>query len=102
MVSLGRLTSDGGDKEAVSIGPFWINAYDGGQYAVNRIGRGGIAGYIIDNLSVGILGIQPDVIKRIMSGYSDDGIIQRFIPIVLADGKPMVMTRPAPDVSSES
>lgn len=80
---------------------FWINAYDGGQYAVNRIGRGGMAGYIIDNLSVSILGgIQPDPIKRIMSGYSDDGIIQRFLPIVLRDGIDGE-DKPAPDVGSE-
>ncbi|TXH14108.1 MAG: DUF3987 domain-containing protein [Hyphomicrobiaceae bacterium] len=97
----GAINKHGGDKGGGLDRSFWINAYDGGQYAVNRIGRGGIAGYIIDNLSVGILGgIQPDVIKRIMSGYSDDGIIQRFIPIVLADGTDGD-DRPAPDVSSE-
>lgn len=80
---------------------FWIGAYDGGQYAVNRIGRGGATGYIIDNLSVGIIGgIQPDVIKAIMNGYSDDGIIQRFLPIILHDGDEGE-DKPAPDVGGE-
>lgn len=90
----GAINKHGGDKGGGLDRSFWINTYDGGQYAVNRIGRGGIAGYIVNNLSVGILGgIQPDVIKRIMSGYSDDGIIQRFIRLYWPM-EPMVMTAP--------
>lgn len=97
----GAINKHSGGKGAGLDRSFWINAYDGGPYAVNRIGRGGLAGYIIDNLSVGIVGgIQPDVIKSIMDGYSDDGIIQRFIPIVLHDGVEGE-DRPAPDVGSE-
>ncbi|HAJ19769.1 MAG TPA: hypothetical protein DCL95_06855, partial [Rhodospirillaceae bacterium] len=53
----------------------------GGQYAVNRIGRGA---FIIDNLSISILGgIQPEKIKSVINGADDDGMIQRFIPVVL-------------------
>jgi len=60
---------------------FWLTAFGGGQYAVNRVGRGS---YIIENLSVTILGgVQPDPIRRIVSEATDDGLIQRFFPIVL-------------------
>ena len=38
----------------------------------------------IDNLSVSILGgIQPEPIRKLADGGEDDGLLQRFIPIVL-------------------
>lgn len=60
---------------------FWLTAFGGGQYAVNRVGRGS---YLIDNLSVSILGgVQPDPIRRIVGEATDDGLIQRFFPVIL-------------------
>lgn len=60
---------------------FWLQAFNGGSYAFNRIGRG--AG-IVENLSACVLGgIQPEPIRKIVAEASDDGLIQRLFPIVL-------------------
>lgn len=65
---------------------FWLQAYGGGSYAVDRVGRGS---FLIENLSVSILGgVQPDTIRRIMQDATDDGLIQRFIPIILRRADP--------------
>ena len=77
----GGIEKYSGGKGSAKDRSFWLTAFGGGQYAVNRVGRGS---YIIDNLSVTILGgVQPDPIRRIVSEATDDGLIQRFFPIVL-------------------
>lgn len=77
----GRIEKYGGGKGGSADRSFWLQAYGGGQYAVNRVGRGS---FIIDNLSVTILGgIQPEAIREVMATATDDGLIQRFIPVVL-------------------
>jgi hypothetical protein len=60
---------------------FWLEAYNGGQYAVNRIGRGST---YIDPLSVSLLGgIQPEPIRKIADESTDDGLLQRLLPVIL-------------------
>jgi len=60
----------------------WLNAYDGGPYRVQRIGRKTSP---IENLSVSILGgIQPARLKE-LSGLQSDGLLQRFLPVMLRD-----------------
>ena len=60
---------------------FWLQSWNGGPYAINRIGRG--AG-LIQNLSVSLLGgIQPDLIRKLAGDAYDDGLLQRLFPIVL-------------------
>jgi hypothetical protein len=60
---------------------FWLQAWTGGSYAVNRIGRGAA---LIPNLSISVLGgIQPEPLRQIVEGTVDDGLIQRIIPLVL-------------------
>ena len=60
---------------------FWLQSYNGGSYTVSRIMRGNL---FIPNLSVSILGgVQPDPIRKLADGGEDDGLLQRFIPIVL-------------------
>ncbi len=77
----GGIEKYSGGKGSAKDRSFWLTAFGGGQYAVNRVGRGS---YIIDNLSVTILGgVQPDPIRRIVSEATDDGLIQRFFPIIL-------------------
>lgn len=64
---------------------FWLQAYNGGSYALNRIGRG--ASYI-PNCSIALLGgVQPEPIRAIASDTHDDGLVQRLIPVVLRPGK---------------
>lgn len=77
----GGIEKYAGGKGGAKDRSFWLTAYGGGQYAVNRVGRGS---FLIDNLSVSILGgVQPDPIRRIVGDASDDGLIQRFLPVVL-------------------
>lgn len=71
---------------------FWLQAYNGGSYSLNRIGRG--VSYI-PNCSIGLLGgIQPEPIRAIAGDTHDDGLVQRLIPVVLRPGK---VGRDAPD-----
>jgi len=70
-----------GGKGGAKDRSFWLRAYNGGQMAVNRVSRKSI---LIENLSISILGgVQPDAIRKIVSDSTDDGLIQRFIPVVL-------------------
>jgi DNA polymerase I-like protein with 3'-5' exonuclease and polymerase domains len=74
---------------------FWLQAYHGGPYAVNRIKRGI---FLIENLSVCLLGgIQPEPMRKAVEDSVDDGLIQRLIPLVL---RPSVVGRDAPTGSS--
>ena len=74
---------------------FWLKSYNGGEYALNRVGRGTA---LIENLSVSLLGgIQPEPIRKIASEAQDDGLLQRMLPVIL---KTAVMGKdvPMPDV----
>lgn len=63
---------------------FWLQSFNGGSYVLNRVGRGAI---MIDNLSVSLLGgIQPEAIRSIARDMHDDGLLQRFFPIMLSRG----------------
>ena len=77
----GGIEKYSGGKGSAKDRSFWLTAFGGGSHAVNRVGRGA---FIIDNLSVTILGgVQPDPIRRIVSDATDDGLIQRFFPVIL-------------------
>jgi hypothetical protein len=60
---------------------FWLQAYDGGSKTVDRVTRGTVH---ISNLSVSIIGgSQPGPIRKLADSGEDDGLLQRFIPIML-------------------
>lgn len=62
---------------------FWLQAFNGGSYDVQRVSRKAY----IPNLSISLVGgIQPDVIRDLMKSALDDGLIQRIVPVVLVDG----------------
>jgi hypothetical protein len=62
---------------------FWLQSFNGGARPVDRITRGSS---FMENVSVSILGgIQPDLIRKFASDTADDGLLQRFFPIVLRD-----------------
>jgi hypothetical protein len=91
----GSMDKYSGGKGASADRAFWLKAYNGGQYAINRVGRGTS---LLDNLSVSLLGgIQPEPIRKIASEAQDDGLLQRMLPIIL---KTAVMGKdvPVPDV----
>lgn len=61
----------------------WLEAYNGGSRLIDRVTRGSI---VIPNWSACVLGgIQPDVMRRIGSNLSNDGLLQRFM--VVCPGK---------------
>jgi hypothetical protein len=70
----------GGSSSARS---FWLTAYNGGPYVIDRVGRGSLR---IENLSICVLGgIQPSAAQMISEAVVDDGLIQRMVPVVLGD-----------------
>jgi hypothetical protein len=63
---------------------FWLTAYNGAPYTVDRVKRGS---FRIKNLSVSILGgVQPSKIREVADAVVDDGLIQRLTPVVLQEG----------------
>ncbi|MDE5446477.1 DUF3987 domain-containing protein [Bradyrhizobium sp. CSA207] len=77
----GAMDKYGGHRGAAKDRGFWLQSFNGGQYALNRVNRG--VG-LIPNLSVCLLGgIQPDVIRRLASESYDDGFLQRILLIVM-------------------
>lgn len=56
-----------------------LQAYDGGEYTFDRIGRGRVR---VPNLSYSLIGTtQPAKIKETVSGMADDGLLQRMMVI---------------------
>ncbi len=59
--------------------PFWLEAFGGRGFTVERIGREPLT---IDRLTIGVLGgIQPDRLKSLLFKADDDGLLARFLPI---------------------
>jgi Protein of unknown function (DUF3987) len=70
----------GGARQGASGRGFWLKAYDGGSYGVDRVGRGEIH---IGNLSVSLLGgVQPERLSE-LHGLTPDGLLQRFAPVMM-------------------
>jgi len=57
---------------------FWLEAYGGRSFTVERMGRPPLT---IDRLAIGALGgIQPDKLNDLLVKASDDGLVARFMP----------------------
>jgi Protein of unknown function (DUF3987)/Primase C terminal 2 (PriCT-2) len=77
----GSMDKYSGSKGSAKDRAFWLEAYNGATYSVNRIGRGSV---FIENLSVSILGgIQPEPIRKLAEDSADDGLLQRLLPVLL-------------------
>jgi Protein of unknown function (DUF3987) len=77
---IGDLERYGGGRQGASGRGFWLKAYDGGPYGVDRVGRGET---YIGNLSVSLLGgIQPERLSE-LHGLTSDGLLQRFVPVMM-------------------
>lgn len=64
---------------------FWLEAFNGSTYSVQRVGRGLV---YIDNLSISLIGgIQPEPIRQIADEAVDDGLLQRLLPIMVSSAK---------------
>jgi hypothetical protein len=89
----GAMDKYGSPRGAAKDRGFWMQSFNGGSYAINRVIRG--AG-IIPNLSVSMLGgIQPEPMRKLVADSHDDGLIQRLFPIVL---KPASMGKDEPQL----
>lgn len=76
--SMERYASKGGTGSADRA--FWLQAFDGGPFIIDRIKRGSGR---IENLSVSILGgIQPACLGE-LDGLTSDGLLQRFVPVLM-------------------
>lgn len=69
--------------------PFWLEAYGGRGFTVERMGREPLT---IDRLTIGVMGgIQPDRLKTLLFKSDDDGLLARFVPIW---PEPVALLRP--------
>jgi len=58
--------------------PFWLEAYGGRSYTVERMGRPPVS---VEHLTIGVLGgIQPDRLRTLLFKSDDDGLLARFLP----------------------
>lgn len=70
---MSRYSGGGSDR------PFWLEAYGGRSYTVERMGRDPV---YISHMSVGVTGgIQPDRLRSLLMKADDDGLLARFMPI---------------------
>jgi hypothetical protein len=59
----------------------WIQGYETGPYSMDRMGTGTT---LVDNMALSIYGnCQPTVFRDNVKATSSDGILQRFLPVVL-------------------
>jgi hypothetical protein len=62
----------------------WLRAYDGGPHQVDRIKRGS---FFVPNWGIGILSATtPGALQKLSHKLPVDGLMQRFIPIVVSPG----------------
>jgi hypothetical protein len=78
----------------------WIQGYESAAYDMDRVGAGSIG---TENLAVAIYGnCQPTVFKRHMQLASEDGLIQRFVPVVLNSDKTTIWQESVPEFMSHA
>lgn len=78
----GSMDKYNGSKGGQADRGFWLRSFNGGEYVLNRVGRGSV---LINNLSVSMLGgIQPDPLRKLAADTHDDGLLQRLFPIIMA------------------
>jgi Protein of unknown function (DUF3987) len=65
---------------------FFLQSYNGGSYLKDRVGQGDKDKYAeirVENLAIGVLGgIQPDRLSKLRN-LTDDGLMQRFLPVAM-------------------
>ena len=78
----GAMDKYAGPRGAAKDRGFWLTAFNGGAYAVDRVSRGSS---LIENLSVCVLGgIQPGPIRTLAADGHDDGLFARICPLVIS------------------
>lgn len=95
---IGGMEKYNGPKGGLANRAFWLQSHNGGYYSFDRITRESGSAENIGTSIVG--GIQPDVIRKIAQEATDDGLIQRFVPIILLPAVES-MDVEMPDVETE-
>ncbi|MEL6234056.1 MAG: DUF3987 domain-containing protein [Pseudomonadota bacterium] len=73
LTGMNRYADGGTDR------PFWLEAYGGRTYLVERMGRDPVH---VDRLLVGVIGsIQPERLRSLLLKSEDDGLLARFLPV---------------------
>lgn len=82
--SMERYSSGGGDR------PFWLEAYGGRSYSVDR--KSNLNPIFVPHLSVAVVGgAQPDKLSRLLVKCDDDGLLARFLTVF---PEPVPLSRP--------
>ncbi len=72
----------------------WIQGYESGPYTMDRVTAGTISA---ENLGIAIYGnLQPRVFEHQLSRMSDDGLLQRFIPVTVRSDT-VIKWKPLPE-----
>ncbi len=75
----------GGGRGAAQDRSIWLRAFDGGPYTQHRLTT---VDRRVKNLSVAIIGsIQPERLRE-MGRLDTDGLIQRFLPVMMDEARP--------------
>jgi hypothetical protein len=78
----------------------WIQGYETGTYTMDRVGAGSI---YAENLALSMYGnCQPEVFRRNVSEVSADGLLQRFLPVILDAKKNAMWQEAVPEWMSHS
>lgn len=59
----------------------WTQAYEAGWYRMDRVGSGTV---VSENFAISFFGnVQPEGIRKLLEPMAKDGMLQRFIPVVV-------------------
>jgi hypothetical protein len=93
---LGSFDAYRGGKSQGRDRAIWLELYNGGARAIDRATSGHLH---VPNWSASIVGgIQPDRMRKLVKDLSEDGLLQRFIP-VFGSGPGMGVDKPADAVA---
>jgi hypothetical protein len=95
---LGSFDAYRGGKGAGRDRAIWLELYNGGARAIDRVTSGHLH---IPNWSASIVGgIQPDRMRKLAKDLSEDGLLQRFIP-VFGSGPGIGIDKPADMIADQ-
>ncbi|MFM7444108.1 MAG: DUF3987 domain-containing protein, partial [Tabrizicola sp.] len=92
---LGQMDRYSGGRGSAADRSFYLQAYNGGPFTIDRVSREAVA---LGNASLSMVaGVQPEPMREIARGSTDDGLLQRMLVIVLTRPR-RSQDRPIPDV----